>query len=93
MKKIFKIILIVLILILVILFLFLRFGTLSKKPACQISGGKLIMFQDGCGDSCIKVRETPDNPIYCTTALQENCDCGPTKCWNNEEQRCELNAY
>lgn len=33
-----------------------------------------MMFQNGCGDSFVKEKETPDNFIGCTQAFQENCD-------------------
>ncbi len=91
MKKITKIILIVILIILIIIPLSLSMRTLIKKPACFFNGGVWRMFSNGCGDSCIKERETPDNPIMCTMAFQESCDCGPLRCWNHEKQRCELN--
>jgi len=49
------------------------------------------MFSNGCGDSCVYERQTPDNPVACTMAFAPNCDCGPFRCWNSETKRCELN--
>ena len=86
-----RVILIILAIIIIIIILYSSMFTITKSPRCFLSGGVWKMFSNGCGDSCVKVRETPDNPIGCTLANAFNCDCGPFRCWNYKEQRCELN--
>ncbi|MCD4759908.1 hypothetical protein K8R33_03400 [archaeon] len=64
----------------VIVFLASSTHTIINDPNCFLGGGVWRMFSDGCGDSCYNARATEDNPIMCTMAFKENCDCGPLKC-------------
>lgn len=91
MKRKLKIFLIVIVGILALILLFVSLFTFINNPSCFFSAGIWRTFSDGCGDSCTKARQTPDDIILCTMALEENCDCGPFRCWNHETQRCELN--
>jgi hypothetical protein len=56
---------------------------------CQAVGGEWRTFSNGCVDSCALARQDPNDPIVCTMAFTEGCDCGPDKCWNGET--CEAN--
>lgn len=97
MKKILIIVLIILIILFLILFdrYFLNKdignSQLSNVQICQNAGGYWRMFSDGCGDSCVKQRQSPDNLVGCTLAFQENCDCGPFRCWDSENKKCDWN--
>jgi len=91
MKKRHKITLIIIITIIILIFLSIFIFNIIKSPRCSLNGGVWRMFSNGCGDSCVYERQTPDNPVACTMAFAPNCDCGPFRCWNSETKRCELN--
>ena len=54
---------------------------------CVRVAGSWIEFSNGCVDSC--QFERSEEPIPCTAAITEGCDCGPDECWN--ERTCEAN--
>jgi hypothetical protein len=58
----------------------------SDKNLCYRSGGRWLLFVNGCDDSC----ERAANPdLACRQASQESCDCGEGKCWNGQMQICQ----
>ncbi len=59
----------------------------EQEELCKISDGEWRTFNNGCADSCEAARAT--EPIACTEAFVDSCDCGPDKCWNGE--KCEPN--
>lgn len=59
----------------------------NPKEECSRVNGEWKIFSDGCVDSCFKARSK--EPVFCTLALKEGCNCGPERCWNGKT--CEAN--
>ena len=59
----------------------------QTKELCEAGGATWKMFNTGCHDECYNIRST--DPVKCTLAFSEGCDCGPDKCWDG--QTCVLN--
>ncbi len=58
----------------------------SEKNLCYRSGGRWVVFADGCDNSCERIAN-PD--LGCSQEGVEACDCGDDRCWNREKQTCE----
>jgi hypothetical protein len=66
-------------------------GTNLAQGECVYEGGTWTNFTSGCADTCAYVRALiTDNPLACTQAITDSCDCGPDKCWNGHQ--CEDNV-
>jgi len=54
---------------------------------CARVDGLWKTFNNGCVDSCSLARSK--EPLGCTAALTDSCDCGVDRCWNG--RTCEQN--
>lgn len=59
----------------------------DPRQECVRASGEWKIFPDGCADSCFKARSA--EPVFCTAALIDGCDCGADRCWNGKT--CEAN--
>lgn len=59
----------------------------DPQQECANVNGMWKMFSDGCVDSCFKARSK--EPVFCTLAITDGCDCGADRCWNGKT--CEAN--
>ena len=59
----------------------------NEELECMGVGGEWKTFTNGCVDSCLKERS--EEPVFCTQALTDGCDCGSDRCWNGKS--CEGN--
>ena len=50
----------------------------KESKLCKNSGGKMKDFRNGCADKC-------GTKEVCTQIITRSCDCGPDKCWNNNQ--------
>ncbi len=77
--------------ILFIACLFFAVGLVSAtQETCEAADGNWITFNNGCADSCNYIRSLgTDNPLLCTQATTDGCDCGEAMCWNGTA--CEYN--
>ncbi len=56
----------------------------SIEDICVKKGGTWTTFNNGCADSCAYERQDPEDPLMCTQAITDSCDCGQDKCWNGK---------
>lgn len=68
----------------IILFCIFNRSTSPEQKLCESQGGSLKQFSNGCVDSCDYQRNPEE--IMCVQVLTYGCECGPDKCW--EENQC-----
>lgn len=56
--------------------------TFDNKPICLEQEGNWRKFSNGCVDSC---NSNFDEFAICTQAITYGCDCGPSRCWQNNK--------
>jgi hypothetical protein len=63
----------------------------EKKLLCEQKSGVWKEFRNGCVDGCSSKVSTMS---MCTSALTMGCECGETKCWDNNQSTCiEIEDY
>lgn len=70
---------------------FSRSTTFDERINCEESNGIWREFGNGCADECeAKLEEF----TICTTVTVYGCECGKSRCWNDEKKSCvALNDY
>ncbi|MDO8740082.1 MAG: hypothetical protein Q7J54_00735 [Candidatus Woesearchaeota archaeon] len=59
----------------------------DPRAECARVSGEWKIFSNGCIDSCSLERSK--EPLFCTTAMTDGCDCGADRCWTGKT--CEAN--
>lgn len=52
----------------------------KESKLCKNSGGKMKDFRNVCADQCGITKDD-----MCAQVITRSCDCGPDKCWNNNQ--------
>lgn len=52
----------------------------EESKLCTNSGGKIKDFRNMCADKCSIKKDQ-----ICAQVITKSCDCGPDKCWNNNQ--------
>ncbi|MBI5222939.1 hypothetical protein HY990_00805 [Candidatus Micrarchaeota archaeon] len=73
----------------------LSFGCVEVRPvgsyekACYLGGGTWNMFPPNCGgDVCVDPNLTGKGFGICNLMVTPSCDCGPTMCWSETQDKC-----
>lgn len=58
---------------------------IDRKSSCLKSGGEWKLMSNSCGDIC---RPKSGERLLCAMMMQDNCDCGPDKCFDQNRGLC-----